>query len=859
MKRFFSVFAGVIVCVAVVLGVAAGGFALIYTPSLSVDISSKTGEVTNGASGYLYGLAEVGVPSKNMVESVDISTVSQKVPFGLQHPIGDIDHVYTQLENTTYDVVYLQDIYSTWYYEQENIEKLRSENKYDCKEFVENDYLPKVKQSVEYLKNTPYSDKVVYCIYNECDNGVWFGETKSSSDSKYGVYGSYTKVGAKNFFEAWKETYALVKSIDENALIGGPGFCDYDDSEIEEFFTYCVENDCVPDVCIYHELGGNSIYQFSEHTKTFKSLEEKLKIDEMPIIVTEYGEMQDNGKPGKMLQFVTQIENSKVYGDNAYWRLANNLCDVAADDNSPNSNWWLYRWYTEMQGQTLESSYQDLFKSNLGKFLKGKANLSSKGFMGIASVDDGDNKIEILCGGRDGSAVVKLKNIDKTPFYNQNVNIKIEEVLYKGISGVVTSSVEVKSYSQTLNKDKLLIDMNDLDEANVYKITIEKSDEKAQTYQNDGYIKRYEFEEGNLLGKAYAYDSAYATTGDNEGMVGGIENDGDGVSLEFSVPKDGTYDLNFIYGNGNDGEYDENGKQNPNDRTYSTAILRIDDDESDMTVPNTIKSEYTDCFTKTVTLKAGEHKLIVTHKNGTLVLDSLLVTYNGAGEEISVLNDIDRTNDSTNSFLLVVKNDGYYNISSSKKATAFVNENKVTLDKSSVIYLMRGLNYVDVKDKSVTSLSVLKYDEKAENIVLNADDFKLLGGAKCSENSVLKIKYLDAISSKSGKAQANIKADKSGVYALTFTYSNNAEGGHHAYNVDLIEQYVTLDVGGKKQDVWARNTYSFDTYKTVTVYAKLKSGNNKITLSNSGKTKFDNQESFAPKISSVSLNELEKQ
>ena len=153
----------------------------------------------------------------------------------------------------------------------------------------------------------------------------------------------------------------------------------------------------------------------------------------------------------------------------------------------------------------------------------------------------------------------------------------------------------------------------------------------------------------------------------------------------------------------------------------------------------------------------------------------------------------------------------------------------------------------------------IKYDEKTENIVLNADDFKLLDGAKCSENSVLKIKYLDAISSKSGKAQANIKADKSGVYALTFTYSNNAEGGHHAYNVDLIEQYVTLDVNGEKQDVWARNTYSFDTYKTVTVYVKLKNGNNKITLSNSGKTKFDNQESFAPKISSVSLNELEKQ
>lgn len=859
MKKFLSALLGVIVCLVIIVGACIGGFALVYTPSLSVDMSSKTGEVTNGASGYLYGVAELGVPSKNMTQSVDISTVCQKVPNGLQHPIGDMDHIYTQLKNTKYDVIYLQDAYSTWYYEQENIEKLRSENKYDCKDFVENDYLPKVKKAVEHLKDTNYSDKIVYCIYNECDNGVWFGETKNSSDSKYGVYGSYTKQGAKNFFEAWKKTYDLVKSIDEGALIGGPGFCDYDESEIKEFFTYCSENDCVPDVCIYHELGGNSIYQFSEHTKNFRQLEEELGIDEMPIIVSEYGEMQDNGKPGKMLQFVTQIENSKVYGDNAYWRLANNLCDVSADDNSPNSNWWLYRWYTQMQGQTLESSYQDLFKSNMGKFLQGKAKLASKGFMGIASVDDNDNKIEIICGGRDGSASVKLKNIDKTSFYNKNVNIKIEEVLYKGISGVVTSSVELKSYSQTLDKNKLIIDMNNLDEANVYKITIEKSKNKVKEYENDGYIKRYEFENGDLLGKAYTYDSAYATTGEDEGMVGGIENDGDGASLEFSIPKDGTYDLNLIYGNGNDGEYDKDGRQNPNDRTYSTAVLQVDDDKSDMTVPNTIKSEYTDCYTKTLKLKAGEHKLIVAHKKGTVVLDSLLVTYNGAGDEISVLNDNKRTDDSTNSFLVVVKNDGYYNVKSSEKAQAFVNDYEFTLDNGSIIYFMRGLNFIDVKDKNITSLSVSKCEKDIKNITVNASDFALSNGAKLGVNKNMNVKYLDSISSKSGKAKASVKAQKSGIYALTFTYSNNAEGGHHAYNVDLIEQYATLDVNGKKQDVWCRNTYSFDTFKTVTAYVYLKQGENEITLSNSGKTRFDSQTSFAPKISSVSVNKLIRQ
>ena len=72
----------------------------VYKPVLIADFSESEREISNGASGYLYGIAEDGVPSKNMTESVDISTVVQKAPGGLQHPIGDIEHVENHLENT---------------------------------------------------------------------------------------------------------------------------------------------------------------------------------------------------------------------------------------------------------------------------------------------------------------------------------------------------------------------------------------------------------------------------------------------------------------------------------------------------------------------------------------------------------------------------------------------------------------------------------------------------------------------------------------------------------------------------------------------------------------------------------------
>lgn len=874
MKNFFKIFVSAVLCTVILLGILCGGFFIFYTPSLTADFSQKTGAVTAGASGYLYGIAEPGVPSENMTESIDISTVSQKVTGGLQHPVGDIDHIYSQLANTDYNVVYLQDAYSTWYYEQDNIEKMRSENKYDWKSFIEEDYLPKVEKSVKQLSASSYGDKIVYCLYNECDNGVWFGEDKKSEDSTYGVYGEYNARGAQNFFEAWKITYELVKSINPDALIGGPGFCDYDSAEIRAFMEYCSKNNCLPEIMIYHELGDGSVYHWQEHVEDYRILEEELGVGRLPIIVTEYGRMQDNGMPGKMLQYITQIESSKVYADNAFWRLANNLCDVAADDNCPNSNWWLYRWYADLEGQTVKSSYQDLFKSNFGKAISGEAEFSSQGFMGIATVNDDESKIEILCGGRNGSATVKLKNLDSTALFGKPVSVTVEEVKYAGISGVVNSPTVIsKSYYEDLEK-RLTVDMNGMDESSAYHIIIEAESNIGENYKSDDFSKRFEFEEGELLGNAYTYDSAYATTGEKDGMVGGMENDGDGVRLKFTVSESGLYDLNIIFGNSNDGEWDENSKQNPNDRTYSYANISLDGNPSvenvydngesteiltQLCFPNTIKSEYTDCKTITLKLEKGEHTLELTHNKGTLVYDSLLVEKHGDESTVYVLNDADRTTDSVKSYLVVAAYDGYYSVSTNGEYSAEINENSVNfVNGENTVYLMRGLNYIDIENGADSSIEIVL----PRNEILQLDgDAYTAGKLKLSGSATLgsdrrSVDYVTGISSDGGRASLKFNAESAGTYAVTIEYANNDEGGKHAYNVDLIERYVTVTAGGKSQDIFCRSTYSWDTYKTVTCYVDLKKGSNTITFTNSGNYKFDGQTSYAPNIASVSVNRI---
>ena len=832
-----AVILAVIIALPLYMGISAG----LLMPTVRFDAESLTGKVTNGASGYLYGIAEDGVPSHNMVESLDVSSVSAKTQGGLQHPIGEVGDVAPSLLRTghcDYIVVYLQDMFSTWYYEDANITEMKKNGTYDWKKFLTETYFPLVEQSVNEMKNSEYADKLVYCIFNECDNGVWFGEWVRDGENGWH---DWNEQGRKNFYEAWKMTYDYVRKLDSDAVIGGPGYYEYSSWKTDEFLKFTSENNCTPDVIIYHELGDRSIYDWEVNVNDLYTIEEKYSVStDTPIIITEYGRMQDNGNPCTMLKYIVRTENTKVYSNQAYWLFADNLCSTCADYNTPNSAWWVYRWYTSMQGQTMKSEIKDILHSDLGKAVKEKRELRYQQFMGLGTITDEKDKLDILVSGADYKGRVVIENLKDTALYGKDVEIRVEAVTYQGILGKVYEPETVKTYSEKCGKN-LSVSL-DMDDDTAYRITVTPAEE-VDEFENNNLFVRYEAEHGTLTGDAYTYDSAYATTGEQSGMVGGMEKEGDGVEMTITVPEDGKYQLRIIYGKANDG-------QTSADRVNAEVKFALDGEESVLSLPNTIRSEITSTCDLERELAKGEHTLKFSHKNGTSVLDSVLVRKTEERASVYFEEDDDREN----SYLAVASDDGYVKIKASTDGIYIIDGAEVSIRNGEAFaYLRRGLNYIETPENAI--INIFTADEKGQPIVLESDSAVLSEGAEVKKNDFAGLNYISGISSDGGKAEYKINAPAKGTYKLTITYSNNRENGVHSYNVDLVEDFITISVNGKKsENLYCRNTYSHDTYTTVTTNINLEKGENIITFSNDGENKFNNGTTFAPDIATVTVN-----
>ncbi len=879
-KKIIKGIVTAIVLLIVVFAIALAVFFRVNRPTVIFDAAQPTGAASSRATGFLYGIAEDGVPSYNMVESIDLSSLSTKTPGGLQHPIGDMGNVAAEAiagGNCDYLVVYLQDMYDTWYYDHENITEMKKAGNYDWKDYIQTVFFPMIEKTVGEIKASDYHDKIVYCLYNECDNAIWFGPWVPDSGNEEGGYSAFDYGGMKNFYEGWKMTYDYVKSLDPNALIGGPGYYEYNSDKMKNFLSYTSRNGCNPDVMIYHELGDRSVYNWQANVEELKSIETSCGISEdTPIIVTEYGRMQDNGSPSTMLRYITQIEYSGVYADQAYWLLANNLCNTAADYNTPNSAWWVYRWYADMEGQTIKAEVSDKLHSYSEK--SDKEFVEPK-FMGLGSITDEKDKIDILVSGSDYKGFVKIKNLDNTALNGKEVYVKISSVTFQGLLGMVIEPEVVKAYKSKCGSS-ININLGKMDENTAYHIEIREAAESDSDFENDNLYTRYEFEKGTLLGNAYTYDSAYATTGEQNGMEGGNENEGDGVEIKINVPETASYDLMFIYGNSNDGVYGENGRQNPDDRTFTYANLEIDGKEitPGLKFENTVKSEITSSLTLVKDLKKGRHTIKVTHNTGTYVLDSLLVRRNdNVSEEnvtdsqaysvtdnyndIPVLLDADRTTRALTSFLLIAPDDSYYDIATEANVSILVDGSNAATDENggATVFLRRGLNYIDVSSASAR-LAAKPSEKTPEQYSKDAADYITLSGtANIGSNDAAGVEFLAGINSEGGSAEYNINVPQSGDYKLTLLYSNNEENGVHDYNVDLVEEFINISTGGSEYKIYCRNTASWDTFTTVTSNIELSAGNNTLTLYNDGSNGFNGGVTSAPHIAKIIVSPVQAQ
>lgn len=856
------------------VGIAAGlgiVFGCIYAknrPKTTFDFAQKCGEIKGGASGFLYGLAEPGIPTKEMAESIGISTLSTKALGGLQHPIGDVNQVADTFLSAGGKeiIVYTQDMYDTWYYQFDSLDR----------------YHERVKQTVTETVKKPYANKVVYCIYNEMDNGQWYGDFKE--------YENRVKT-----YEAWKATYALVRSIDPNAKIGGPGYCNYKSDYIKEFLEYCKTEDCLPDTMIWHELGKSSLYMWEEHFADYEAICTELNINKMPVCITEYGLMSTNGIPGESVKWISRIESVKCEGCVAYWRLADNLSDVAADDTTPNSNWWAYFWYNAMRGETVQGTSKDLFQSNMGKFLTRQSkSLKYSGFTGLAAIDEENGEIQILAGGSNRNSDIVLENLGTTDTFKNaaSVCVTAEYVDYKGLSGAVYTPKTAFTRIYPVTDGKVTIALDDILYTQCYHITVTPLESTADTvaeFEEDTAkaMRRYEAEDAKCFGTAKSTkDVSYAAS--EYALVKANSTDNSGVEFTVDISEDNTYKLDLIYGNGANGtQYDKDGKVIEkgvrSDVALTVTIDGVENTEP-LLLPSTIKDDYTDCVSVLAELKAGKHTVRFTLKKQTddvertVSFDYLDVTANEVSDNYIKTVSTDLLNN-TSKLICITDTDTYYSVQfSAPSAPTELTLNGCTLrdveftktndgNYRCILFLRRGINSIELNAPHIKAIasSLFYGDENQSTTVFSADAFILTGNARL-ETTVrsteipshlrAQTQYIDGIASDTDAAvSVSYTAPKDGYYQLTFTYSNNEEGGAHDYNVDLVERYITLAVNGEARgNHYFRSTYSWENFKTKTVTVYLHAGENVISFTNDGSYQFNGKTAYAPHISDIAIS-----
>ena len=204
--------------------------------------------------------------------------------------------------------------------------------------------------------------------------------------------------------------------------------------------------------------------------------------------------METNGIPGESVKWISRIENAKAEGCVAYWRLANNLSDVASDDVTRNSNWWAYHWYANMTGQTVSSESKDLFQSNMGKFLTFRSKgLKYKGFTGLSTIDEEKGEIQILAGGSNRDSDIVLENLDATEAFKnaKSVWVTAEYVDYKGLGGSVACSKEAFRRILPVENGTVKIELNNILYTQCYRLIVTPLD---VDYENRGSLSTVPYE-----------------------------------------------------------------------------------------------------------------------------------------------------------------------------------------------------------------------------------------------------------------------------------------------------------------------------------------------------------------------------
>ncbi|HEY0499625.1 MAG TPA: LamG-like jellyroll fold domain-containing protein [Kutzneria sp.] len=364
--------------------------------TLGVDLAAPTGAFHGGAAGALYGISDQGVPSDNLIAGMGLASTDTKAQDGQQHPGSDALEVAKPFfaDGGRDLFVYMTDVYRNFPYERTSYAE----------------YQGYLRTEVQQIMKDPQRDHIVLVPYNEPD-GNWFS----------GLTTDPAVLAA--FDDEWLQTYRFLKGLWPKARIAGPNFYSYHPDQFKTFLTFCKLNGCLPDVTTWHELDNTSTVR--PNVAAYRQLETSLGIAHRPVNLNEYAARYQLTSPGRMVSWLSAIEDTKVDGDLPYWNQNGSLGDSVSQNNIPNAQWWLYHWYSSMTGQTVAVAPPHGDTDNT--------------LQGVATLDKAERQARIIVGGGPaGPANVVVKHVDPAVF-GRTVHATVQEDDWSGMTGAAAA------------------------------------------------------------------------------------------------------------------------------------------------------------------------------------------------------------------------------------------------------------------------------------------------------------------------------------------------------------------------------------------------------------------------------------
>ncbi|WP_411342655.1 CBM35 domain-containing protein [Paenibacillus sp. WLX1005] len=491
--------------------------------TFTVDVSESYRPVTHVASGSLYGLAEEGRPADDLIGPTKPKMFTQMAPDGGQlpngetTPIGDALKVADIAKRNGADVmIRMPDIYPDFPYRWVSWD----------------DWYAKVDHIVQARLQSGADNIYGYELWNEPD---W----------------TWNANAAGSFNEAWKKTYLRVKQLDSSAKTVGPSISKYDEAWIRNYLTYARDNNVLPDIISWHELGdpeGNhrdtpAPGYISDHVASYRALEKELGISPRPISINEYGVIAEQAVPGSMVRYIAEFERTGVDTANiAFWFRPGRLSNLVTDTGQKNGAWWLYKWYGDMSGQMVMTTPADPRAVDLD---------------GIASVNDSKQQVNVVFGGGTGNHNVVVKGLDALSAFSGTAHVKLESTPWYGVDTAVPNTTSEFSGNFHIQNGQITIPVTNMKASTGYQLIVTPGEQNG--------INRYEAEQADVHDAA-VLQSKQASDG---GYVGTIDHEDSYVQFAVQAPTAGDYQMTVGYANG--GSATATHTLTVNDNTYATV------------------------------------------------------------------------------------------------------------------------------------------------------------------------------------------------------------------------------------------------------------------------------------------------